>query len=102
MNAVSQTILTEAGVITLLTNQTEATRGYRHWVDAMIAGSTQTGYGWVVGGSGVVFSNYGHGEPGEVTNQVMLGVDREFGNGIVKIVRPATSQAAKGKLTLIG
>ena len=89
-------------MIKLLTDQAEATRGFRRWVDAMVGASTATDYGWVVQGSGVVFSNYGHGAPGEIADQVMLGVDPEFGSGIVKIVRPATAQRAKGKLTLIG
>ena len=52
----------------------------------MIANSTQTNYGWIVEGKGVVFSNYGHADPGEIGDQVMLGADPEFGSGTVKIV----------------
>lgn len=89
-------------MIHLLTTQRDATRGFRRWVDAMIAASTRTHYGWIVEGEGVAFSNYGHADQGKIGDQVMLGVDPEFDSGIVKIVRPAVSQGAKGKLTLIG
>jgi hypothetical protein len=89
-------------MITLLTNQQEATRAFRLWADAMLSASTLKDYGWVVEGKGLVFSNYGHGSYGEITDQVMLGVDPQFRTGIVKIVRPGTSRGAKGKLTLVG
>lgn len=89
-------------MITLLDNQDEATIGYRRWVDAMLSSSTRTGYGWVVDGRGVTFGNYGHGAPGTIEDQVMLGVDPDFRTGIAKIRQPIVSEGAKRKITLIG
>lgn len=89
-------------MVELLDDQKEATAGWRRWVDALLRTGKATEYGWIVEGAGIVFSNYGHAEAGEVGDQVMLGVDPEFGSGIVKIVRPVVSGGAKRKLTLIG
>lgn len=89
-------------MIDLLSNQAEATSGFRTWVDAILGGSTPTDYGWVVEGSGVVFSNYRNAPPGVIGDQVMLGVDPEFRSGTVKIVRPIVSGGAKRKVTVIG
>lgn len=71
-------------------------------METLVAGSERTDAGWVIVGTGVAFSNYGHGEPGEITNQVMLGVEAGMSNGIVKIVQPDTAKQDKGKLTAIG
>ncbi len=68
----------------------------------MLGGGSLRGYGWIIEGKGIVFTNYGHGDPGTITNQVMLGADSSFGSGIVKIVQPDTFKADKGKLTVIG
>jgi hypothetical protein len=89
-------------MIDLLSVQSESDIAYRRWVDALLAGSQATDRGWVIDGTGVVFSNYGHGEPGTITDQVMLGLDSSGGNGIVKIVQPKTAQQDKGKLTVVG
>jgi len=89
-------------MIELLANQPQADRAYRRWVDALIAGSTPDNKGWVIDGTGVLFSNYGHGEPGTIEDQVMLGVDSSAGNGIVKIVRPVTAEQDRHKLTVAG
>lgn len=89
-------------ILELLTDQAEADAAFRTWVDAMIDGSVFNGLGWIIADSGLAFSNYGHGEPGTVTNEIMLGADANFRNGVVKIVRPKTSQRDKGKLTAIG
>lgn len=86
----------------LLTDQAESDRAYRHWADALLEVGEPENYGWIIEGTGVVFSNYGHGEPGTVKDQVMLGADPEFDSGVVKIVQPTTAQGEKGKLTAIG
>lgn len=89
-------------MIELLTNQREADRAYRRWVKAMIGGSTEEDGSWIINGTGVIFSNYGHGAPGTVEDQIMLGVDTSAGNGVVKIVRPIVSGQDKKKLTVVG
>ena len=89
-------------MIDILTDQTKAVRAFRRWVDAMIASSTLNDGGWVIDGTGVIFSNYGHGEPGTIEDQVMLGVDTNSTSGIVKIVQPITADKDKHKLTIVG
>lgn len=89
-------------MINILTDQAEADQVFRRWVNAMIAGSTRTDTGWVVDGTGVTFSNYGHGEPGKIEDQVMMGVDTRSTSGIVKIVHPITAEQDKHKLTIAG
>jgi hypothetical protein len=89
-------------MIKLLAGQAESDRAFRRWTDIIVRGSTEKAYGWVIEGRGVVFTNYGHGDPGTIEDQVMLGADLESGNGIVKIVRPETARGGKGKLTVIG
>lgn len=89
-------------MINILTHQPEADQAFRRWVNAMTAGSTPNERGWVVDGTGVIFSNYGHGEPGTIEDQVMMGVDTSSTGGIVKIVRPITAEQDKHKLTIAG
>ena len=89
-------------MIHLLTEQDEADRAFRHWADAMLAGSLPIDRGWRVEGAGIAFSNYGHGAPGTIENEVMLGTDQGVRDGVVKIVCPNVSQKDKGKLTVIG
>ena len=88
-------------MLELVTNQGESNRQFRRWKDAMVAGSTATADGWVVQGQGIAFTNYGHGAPGALEKEVMLGVDTAFGTGIVKIVQPETGTGDNGKLTAI-
>jgi hypothetical protein len=92
----------ERRVIYLLTDQEETNEAFRRWADAMLAGSLPIARGWRVEGTGVAFSNYGHGAHGTIENEVMLGTDQGVRDGIVKIVCPKVSQADKGKLTVIG
>lgn len=89
-------------MIEILTDQPEADRAFRRWVDAMISRSTPNDRGWVINGTGVIFSNYGHGKPGTIKDQVMLGVDTRPTSGIVKIVQPITADKDKHKLTIVG
>jgi len=89
-------------MIHLLTEQDEADRAFRRWADAMLAGSMPIDRGWRVEGTGVAFSNYGHGATGTIENEVMLGTDQGVRDGVVKIVCPKVSQTDKGKLTVIG
>jgi hypothetical protein len=89
-------------MIHLLTEQDEANLAFRHWADAMLDGGLPIDRGWRVEGTGVAFSNYGHGAPGTIDNEIMLGTDQGVRDGVVKIVRPKVSQTDKGKLTVIG
>ena len=89
-------------MIQLVTSQAEADAAFHRWTEALLAGSTRSGYGWIIEGRNVVFSNYGHGAPGALDNEVMLGADPAYANGAVKIVHPDTAQRDKGKLTAIG
>lgn len=89
-------------MIHLLTEQEEADAGFRRWADAMLAASLPLGRGWRVEGTGVAFSNYGHGAPGIIDNEIMLGTDDGIRDGVVKIVRPDVAKADRGKLTVIG
>lgn len=89
-------------MIELLVDQVDSDRLFRRWADAMIDGSTAFDTGWVIEGTGVAFGNYGHGQPGVIEDQVMLGVDASLASGVVKIVRPDVQRQDKGKLTAIG
>lgn len=86
----------------ILTDQSETDQAFQRWVDAMTAGSTPNDRGWIIDGTGVIFSNYGHGEPGTIEDQVMMGVDTSSSSGIVKIIRPITAEQDKHKLTIAG
>ncbi|KQS49506.1 hypothetical protein [Sphingomonas sp. Leaf198] len=88
--------------IELLTTQVQANAAFRLWVDAMVAHSTLRDEGWWIDGSGLLFTNYGHGAHGVVENQLMLGVDAQTGDCTVKIVCPDVSQGDRGKLTTVG
>lgn len=89
-------------MIELLNDQKECDRQFRKWVDALLDASTKIARGWVINGTGVVFSNYGRGNTHDIEDQVMLGFDASLKNGIVKLVKPDTSQKDLGKATGIG
>jgi hypothetical protein len=89
-------------MIKLLTSQPESDRQFNRWVSALLSGSSEVDGGWVIDGTGISFSNYGNGPPGQIRNSVMLGVDRSLGTGVVKVVRPDVAQQDRGKLTAIG
>lgn len=88
-------------MIELLTNQAESDRLFERWIKAMTSAGTQTDGGWAIDGTGILFSNYGDGGPGEIKDSVMLGLDTSLGRGVVKIVRPNVAQQDRGKLTVI-
>ncbi|WP_156467594.1 hypothetical protein [Methylobacterium sp. Leaf102] len=67
----------------------------------MTANAKQVDDGWHIEGSGVYFTNYGHGQPGEITNQIMLGYDPDTGSSAVKIVTPKGPRADKGPTTVL-
>lgn len=89
-------------MIELLANQAASDAAFERWAAAMVDEGVPHGYGWLIEDQGLVFSNYSHGSPGTITDQVMLGDDPDFGAGIVKIVRPDPSRADRGKLTVVG
>ena len=69
-------------MIEILASQTESDRAFRLWADALVGGSSRDGDGWVIEGRSIYFSNYGHGDPGIITSEVMLGADPEFNTAI--------------------
>lgn len=81
--------------------QHECDAAFRQWADTLTANARFTGDSWVIEGKGVVFTNYGHGDPGEITNQLMLGVDPDTGNSTVKIVNPNAARLDKGPVTVL-
>lgn len=89
-------------MIQLLSDQKENDKAFKRWVNALIERGVPSGKGWVIQGTGFLFSNYGHGSTGTIENEVMLGVDDKSGNGVVKLVCPDTSQTGPGKQTAIG
>jgi hypothetical protein len=89
-------------MITLLTDQRESDRLYDRWAAALVGGSDVVDRGWLIAGTGIMFTNYGDARPGKIRNAVMLGLDTKLGRGVVKIVRPDVAQQDKGKLTAIG
>lgn len=89
-------------LIVLLDDQAHSDSLFHRWIDALVDHGEATDAGWRLEGLGVAFTNYGHGDPGEITTQVMLGIAQDVRNGIVKIVQPETAKQDKGKLTAIG
>ena len=89
-------------MIEIVADQRACNRAFRHWARALTANSFAKDLGWVIQGTGVVFTNYGHGEGREITTQVMLGADPDYGDGVVKIVRPEASRRDRGPTTVMG
>lgn len=85
----------------IVSNQDECSAAFRLWADTLIKNTTRTEDGWVIQGSGVFFTNYGHGDPGEITNQVMLGYDPDTKSSTVKIVQPNAAKRDKGPVTVL-
>ncbi|MBD8641618.1 hypothetical protein [Sphingomonas sp. CFBP 13733] len=85
----------------IVSNQSECTAAFRFWADTLIGNARLADYGWIIEGSGVVFTNYGHGRPGEITREVMLGYDPETDSSTVKIVVPNASKRDKGPATVL-
>tara|TARA_R110001606_G_scaffold137327_5_gene275229 strand:+ start:1325 stop:2338 length:1014 start_codon:yes stop_codon:yes gene_type:complete len=81
--------------------QSECDSAFRQWADTLIANSRLTDDGWVIEGKGVIFTNYGHGNYGEVKDQVMLGYDPSTGRSTVKVVRPKAARSDKGPATVL-
>lgn len=88
-------------MVELVTTASVTDRAFRLWADAIVSQSEFDGRHWRMPGTGLVFSNYGHGGRGVIGDQVMLGVDPERGTGIVKVVRPDPTALDKGRLTVI-
>lgn len=85
----------------LVSNQSQCDAAFRLWAETLTANAKRVGEGWHIEGGGVYFTNYGHGQPGEITNQVMLGYDRDTGASAVKIVTPKGLRADKGPTTVL-
>lgn len=88
-------------VVEIVRVQRECDAAFRNWADTLIANARFTGDNWIIEGKGVVFTNYGHGKPGEITREVMLGFDPDTGNSTVKIVRPNAAKLDKGPVTVL-
>jgi hypothetical protein len=89
-------------MVEIVTSQHECNQAFRAWTDALTGHSTLTDFGWIINGSGVAFTNYGHGAHGEITTQLMLGFDPDTGYSIVKIVQPKAARGDKGPITVLG
>lgn len=85
----------------LVGNQSQCDAAFRHWADTLTANAKQVDGGWHIEGDGVYFTNYGHGQPGEITNQIMLGYDPDTGSSAVKIVTPKGVRADNGPTTVL-
>lgn len=85
----------------LVSNQSECDAAFRFWANTLIKNTNPTKHGWIIEGKGVIFTNYGHGEPGEITREVMLGFDPSTGSSTVKIVQPNGSKLDKGPVTVL-
>lgn len=88
-------------MVEIIASQPKCNQAYRAWADALVAHSTLKDFGWIINGSGVAFTNYGHGVRGEITTQTMLGFDPDTGDGIVKIVQPKAARGDKGPITVV-
>ena len=85
----------------LVSSQSRCDAAFRHWADTLTANAKQVDEGWHIEGSGVYFTNYGHGQAGEITNQIMLGYDPRTSSSAVKIVTPNGLKADKGPTTVL-
>ncbi|MBC9209803.1 hypothetical protein IBL26_23400 [Roseomonas aerophila] len=85
----------------IVSSQSECNAAFRHWANTLIENTKLTEYGWIIEGKGVLFTNYGHGSPGEITREVMLGFDPDTGSSTVKIVQPNAAKRDKGPVTVL-
>lgn len=85
----------------IVTSQPACDAAFRLWADIMTRNARLVEGGWIIEGKGVFFTNYGHGEPATVEDQIMLGVDPDTGNSTVKIVRPKAHRKDKGPDTVL-
>lgn len=89
-------------MIEIVTDQTEADEAYFAWVHALQECSTRNGRSWCIENTTITFSNYGHGEDGEIKDQVVFALSSDAANNIVKTSLPKTSKADKGRHTILG
>ena len=85
----------------IVSDQSECDDAFRLWADTLIKNTQYTKGVWIIEGKGVLFTNYGHGAPGEITREVMLGFDPDTGSSTVKIVLPNASKRDKGPATVL-
>ena len=85
----------------IVSSQSECNAAFRMWADTLISNTKLTNDGWVIEGKGVLFTNYGHGDHGEITSEVMLGFDPDTGSSTVKIVQPNAAKRDKGPVTVL-
>lgn len=85
----------------LVSDQSQCDAAFRYWADTLTDNAKKIEEGWHIEGGGVYFTNYGHGHPGEITNQIMLGYDPDTGSSAVKIVTPKGLRADKGPTTVL-
>jgi len=89
-------------MIEILSDQTEANEAYFAWVNALQECSTRIKRSWWIENTAITFHNHGHGENGEITDQVMFALRSDTANNIVKISLPKTAQADNGPHTILG
>ncbi|UYT54159.1 hypothetical protein OHI65_07200 [Brucella sp. MAB-22] len=89
-------------MLEIVTDQNICDAVYQNWVSAIKKNSTNTEKNvWLMHDRTVLFGNYGHGDPGQIEDQVMFGSYPDIKNGIVKIVRPVGSGLDRHKLTIV-
>lgn len=86
----------------LVTDQKSCDEAYNKWTEALKNNSIKLDDdSWLMKERNVVFGNYGHGDEGEIVDQVMFGSFPDIKNGIVKIVRPIGSGLDNRKKTIL-
>jgi hypothetical protein len=85
----------------IVTSQADCDEAFRFWAETMTCGGKPVEGGWLIEGRGVLFTNYGRGDPGKIEDQIMLGVDPDTWDSTVKIVRPNVATLDKGKVTVL-
>jgi hypothetical protein len=89
-------------MLEIVTDQNICDDVYEKWVSIVKKNSTNTDKNvWLMHDCTVLFGNYGHGDPGQIEDQVMFGSHPDIKNGIVKIVRPSGSGLDRHKLTIV-
>lgn len=89
-------------MIEIVTNQLEIDSAYFYWVKQLVEASSIRGRFWWINNTSISFNNYGHGEVGQIRNQVVFGLRSDPSNNIVKISLPNGSRGEDGPHTIVG
>jgi hypothetical protein len=89
-------------MIEIVTNQLEINSAYFSWVKQLVEASSFRGRFWWINNTSISFNNYGHGETGQIKNQVVFGLRSDPSNNIVKISLTNWARGEDGPHTIIG